>query len=396
VSCYQVRIASRAGLLRLAAYMLAFTAGAAAMFAIYHLPVNSDVATRQITPATISAGNISAKKQSDPPASEPEQAKVAAVESNSLDARAIGIKSVAAEVPKELPPDVEAAVDVVAAVEATQAICVGGVTEPAPGRYAKLSLATTQAIAFVDVKPGDRVKKGWQVFSHWESPERLQAMKTELEKTKKIFAVAQTRAGAAKQTVERLRKLERSVPAQQLQDAETMATVRQGELETAELAVAEMESRFNALEFEFTQAFVTSPIDGVVASVDVITGERRQAGSGFRGVTILDTRVLNCRCMLNQDQIAMLERLATRSVTHTASAESPATENGQPGEAKSSFYHGLQCTLEIDGVERPAAILSVGLQADAKSGLIPILLEIQNADESLRSGITVNVCFRAK
>jgi hypothetical protein len=376
---------------RLSAYLLAFASGAAAMFAFYQVPVKPEVAqSNQQSQPTFPTANAS-------PEQVDEQPQVEVVDTRAPETKIDTPATEESAKPDDAPPKELQTSEVVVAMEAIQSLCVTGVTEPAAGRFAKLSLATNQAIAFVDVKPGDRVKKGWQVFSHWESPERLQAMKTELEKTKKVFNVAQTRATAAKQTVERLRKIEKSVSAQQLQDAETMSTIRQGELETAELAVAEAESRFTALEFEFSQAFVTSPIDGVVASVDVIQGERRQVGTGFRGVTILDPRVLYCRCMVNQQQLATLERLASQSATQTAAAQTavPDVPADPSREVKKSLSQRLQTTVEADAHDRPATIISVGLQADLKTGLIPIILELQNSDESLRSGVAVNVCFRA-
>ena len=359
------------------------------MFAFYHVPVKSDVRApnserntldpRAIADSLVSETRVvitSPVSSSDP---QPSDGPLRAEEPTEP------------ERPKELD-DVH---EVVLASESTDSLCISGVTEPAHGRYAKLPLATSQAVAFVDVKPGDRIKKGWQVFSHWESPERLQAMKTELEKMKKIFAVAQTRAAASKQTVERLRKVQRNVAAQEMQDAETMATIRNGELETAELAVAEVESRYVAMEFEFNQAFVTSPIDGTVVSVDVIPGERRQAGSGFRGVTILDARVLHCRCLLDQQQISFLERLASRASSQTVATQSVVPAADKQPDVRAIQPLRIHPTIESEGIDRSATIVSISLLADAKTGLIPVVLEIQNPDERLRCGVHVNVCFRA-
>lgn len=251
------------------------------------------------------------------------------------------------------------------AAEASKPLVVAGITEPAPGRFARLPLATSQAVAFVDVKPGDRIKKGWQVFSHWESPDRLQAARIEADKTKRALEIAKARAAGAEQTLERLTKLRGTTSAQEVQDAKMAVDVRRQELQSAELAVSEAESRFAAMDFEFKQAFVTSPIDGVVASVDVVLGERRQIGGAFRGVTVLDARVLQCRCMLTHEQASLLTQA--------------------PGVR--------QAIVESDRQEWPATVTSIGSLADASSGLIPVLLEVQNPDESLRCGIRVSVRF---
>lgn len=241
-----------------------------------------------------------------------------------------------------------------------------GVTEPAPGHFARLPLATNQPVAFVDVKAGDRVQKGWQVFSHWESPERLQAMKNELERVRKQRDIAKTRAVAADAVVTRLEKLAGSVTPQELQDATTKASISRSELEAAEASVQEVENRFTAMDFEFKQAFVTSPIEGVVVAVDVVQGERRQVTESFRGVTVLDPRLLQCRVLVTPDQATALQQLPADS---------------------------LHVSIRTSGRTWPATVVHIGLLAEKSSGLIPILLEVENADESLRCGIRVDVDF---
>lgn len=286
--------------------------------------------------------------------------------------------------PKEevvrVPPETVA---IEAAAESPEVLRVTGVTEPVPGRFAKLPLATNQPVAFVDVKLGDRVKKGWQVFSHWESPERLQAVKSELERTKKQLEVAKTRAVAATQAIERLRKLKGNVTAQEVEDAESLATIRQGELESAQLAVAASDSHFRAMEFEFNQAFVTSPIDGIVAAVDIHPGERRQATGTFRGVVVLDARVLNCRCLLTKEQLASVERIRESFEANASSTVDKDRAVADP----------FPVIIESDQREWNAQLLTIGILADVRTGQIPVILEVQNPDEKLRSGIQVNVRF---
>jgi multidrug efflux pump subunit AcrA (membrane-fusion protein) len=271
---------------------------------------------------------------------------------------------------KIAPPRIErpaVAVEAAPAPAPGDSLRVMGLTEPAPGRFAKLPLATSQAIAFVDVKPGDKVKKGIQVFSHWESPDRLQAAKNELAKAKKLVDIAKSRATAAEKTAARIRGLKATVTAQELEDAETAALIRLQEADAAELALAETESRFAAMQFEFQQAFVTSPIEGTVASVDVVIGERRQLSGSFRGVTVLDSRVLACRCFLTPSQIARLP-------WSKGDKEAPVA-------------------IESEGVKFTGKITSVGVMVDPATGQVPVVLEIPNPDEALRAGQHVSVSF---
>lgn len=272
---------------------------------------------------------------------------------------------------------------VVSAPEASDGLRVMGITEPASGRFVKLPLATSQPVAFVDVKLGDRIKKGWQVFSHWESPERLRAAKSELARTKKMLEVARERSAAAAKSFERIRRLDGNViSAEQLQSAESTARIRRRELEAAELTVAESESQFAALEFEFNQAFVTSPIDGVVTCVDVVPGERRQLGNTFRGVTVLDSRVLTCRCLMNGQQIQMLRGMIGSDKTEPTANETA----GQP------VHRRVRVVIGANGKEWNGALNWIGIQAEVNR-LIPVVVEFQNPAQEVACGIEVNVVF---
>jgi multidrug efflux pump subunit AcrA (membrane-fusion protein) len=254
-------------------------------------------------------------------------------------------------------------------VAAPRGFRVAGITEPSPDRYARVPLATSQAVAFIDVKVGEKVKKGYQLFSHWESPDRLQAFKIDVQKTKKLLELAETRLKSAEQNLARVEKLQDTASAQEKEDAETAASIRRQELEAAKLAVAEAERRFAATDFEFKQAFVTSPIDGVVAAIDLTPGERRQVGNAFRGVTVLDASVLHCRTLMSNEQIDTLNRWQ--------SAQSTAADAGP--------------YVEHAGKRIPLKVVSIGLIADPATGLVPVTFEIQNPDVSLRVGVRLDV-----
>jgi hypothetical protein len=270
---------------------------------------------------------------------------------------------------------------------------IAGVTEPAPGRYAKLPLATYQPVAFVDVHLGDRVEKGWQVFSHWESPERLQAMKTEVQRHRKLYEAAQTRLVSARQSAERLQRVQSSISRQRLEDAQTAVQLRQVEAEAAKLALSESESRFSAAEFEFSQAFVTSPISGVVTAVEVVAGERRRPGGEFRGVSVLDASVLHCRCLLTAEQLSRLQQSAGDAVADDATSDGATGDDATGDARRRQWYKRLSARVSVGGSTWPATIHAVGLQSEGSSGRIPVVLEISNPDETLSCGIAVDVVF---
>lgn len=259
-----------------------------------------------------------------------------------------------------------------------ETLLVRGRTEPAPGRLARLPLATGQPVAFVDVRVGDRVEKGWQVFSHWESPERLQMVKTEVERAQKNSEAARMRYDAAAENARRFESLGAAVPTVRRDAAGTAAKLRKLELEAAELTWREAEQRFTATDFEFSQAFVTSPIAGIVTQVNVVPGDRRQAGAGFRGVEVLDASVLICRCLLSVEELAVLNSWAQPMASQASQPSPPRWE------------------VEVMGQRQrwPAQVTSVGIQAEANSGLIPVLLEVANPDLKLLCNVDVDVEFR--
>ncbi|MBI1934640.1 efflux RND transporter periplasmic adaptor subunit [Candidatus Peregrinibacteria bacterium] len=244
--------------------------------------------------------------------------------------------------------------------ETSDQLRIPGVTEATPGRLAKITLATNQAIASVDVNVGDRVKKGWQVFSHFASPEGLEAMKKEILRTEHALTAATERSDAAHHTLARLRRAQSAVSAQELEDAHALASVRAAELAAANVARDMAVLRFAEADFHFQQAFVQSPIDGTVVEVSVTPGERRQIGGPFRGVVVLDQRTLSVRCPVTPAQQKILQCMSGGDLT------------------------ALHATVDVDGTTYPATVRSFGL------------LELLNPREEIPCGIPVRVTFSPK
>ncbi|MFO0914750.1 MAG: HlyD family efflux transporter periplasmic adaptor subunit [Pirellulales bacterium] len=357
-------------LARLTAHLLTFMAGAAAMWAYYGTP-------RQPIAVPSSSSNRAAASvdRSSDVSPTPQLSSAAPVPPTN----SAGSSSQTATMtpPIMAPPALtHATVALPDAPQAPTELTLSGLTEPAPGRWAKLPLATSHPIAFVDVRLGDKVSKGTQVFSHWESPEQLQAVKTEVERTRKVLEAAELRLQAAQDSAIRLRKARSSITDQRMQDAETSLKLRQLERDTAQLALQEAADRFTASEYEFSQAFVTSPIDGVVTAVDVTVGERRQATNQFRGVVVLDPRTLNCRANLTVAELAKLESLAGKSGTDRSI---------------DLLNQTLAVAVQLNSSRWDAKILSIGIQANPANGRIPMLLEVDNQSETLPCGVPVEV-----
>jgi hypothetical protein len=56
--------------------------------------------------------------------------------------------------------------------------------------------------------------------------------------------------------------------------------------------------------------------------------------------------------------------------------------------------HPIDAHVELDGTQWRATIASIGVIADPKTSLIPVVLEVQNPDENLACGVRVDVCFK--
>jgi hypothetical protein len=133
----QSAVRFRVAVYRGVAYLLAFAAGAAAMSAFRETePVR---ATHSPT-----AGDTA-------PQNSPQ------VIEHPIDERALDVQSEATPAEMESRSAVEAAIS---PAQPATSLCFAGITEPAPGRFAKLPLATSQAVAFVDVSQATASKKG--------------------------------------------------------------------------------------------------------------------------------------------------------------------------------------------------------------------------------------------
>jgi multidrug resistance efflux pump len=268
---------------------------------------------------------------------------------------------------------------------------VKGTTEPAPGRKAVLSPVPLHPVISVNVKPGDRVKKG-QLLVELDDDEaqadlrakqaalaemraglaRLRGQPREEERAelRAVLEAAKVSAKEAQDLLKRMIPLYRSgslpqatyysarASLRKLQADERAAEARQRQLlkKPVELEIAEIEAKVAAAQAavavarsELEHYSIRAPIDGVVNWLDVYPGTVSRPGTTVWG-EILDLREIDVRCDLTAEQA---ERVA---VGQTAEVR-----NGGKGERWS------------------ARVVFVGIAADRRTGRVPVRVRLKGA-----------------
>src|SRR5262249_32343763 len=123
---------------------------------------------------------------------------------------------------------------------------------------------------------------------------------------------------------------------------------------------------------------VTAPLEGVVSWLDVCVGTVSRPGTTVWG-EILDLRELDVRCEVTPEQA---DRLA---------GGRPA-EGGRPGDTGEGDSPGGIRYARVAADAR-GRILDVGIAADPRTGLVPVVVRLENAGGKLRSGVPVRVRF---
>jgi RND family efflux transporter MFP subunit len=230
-----------------------------------------------------------------------------------------------------------------------------GKTRPAPGRKAVIAPVPLHPVVEVRVRPGDRVRKGQLLV-------RLDADEPEADVRARQAALDSAAASAK----EARRYLGR---AEELHGA---GNLPEGSYHQARLALlkAEADERAARAALESAKAElehyeVTAMADGVVSWLDVHPGTVSRPGTTVWG-EILDLREVDARCEVTPDQA---DRLAA----------------GQEAEVRRPAWGAAEYL--------PGKVAYVGVEADAATGLVPVLVRLANPGERLRCGVPVTVRF---
>jgi multidrug resistance efflux pump len=284
---------------------------------------------------------------------------------------------------------------------------IAGKTQPAPGRRAKIAPTVLHPVVEVKAKLGDRVKKEQplvkldddepqaDVRSKKALYEELKASLSRLKEEPRTEEQNEARAALAnfkicreeaQQILERLEPLFRkgSVAEQRFHEARHQLAKCQADEAAAEARlarllkrpfvreVAELEARIKAAaenvkgaEAELEHYTIVSQIDGVVASLDVSPGMVSRPGTSEWG-EVLDLSVIDVRCEVSP------EIADTLRVDQAAEVRLNGKSSG-----------GMM-----------GKIAYIGIAANEKTGLIPVLVSLDNPESRLRCYIGVKVRFR--
>jgi RND family efflux transporter MFP subunit len=232
---------------------------------------------------------------------------------------------------------------------------VTGRTQCVLTRKAIIAPVPLHPVVEVRVQPGDRVKKD-QVLVRLDDDEP----KADVRNKEAHLENARVALKEARRYYQQCEKAypTGALPDKRYYDARTAA--HRAEMDERS-ALAALESAKAELEhYE-----VTAMIDGVVNSLEVHPGTVSRPGTAVWG-EILDLRELDVRCELTPEQA---DRVTVGQTTEVR-------QNGKN---------------ELFGVGK---VIFVGLSADKRTGLVPVLLRLPNPQERLRCEVPVQVRFK--
>jgi RND family efflux transporter MFP subunit len=221
-------------------------------------------------------------------------------------------------------------------------------------RKAIIAPAVLHPVVEVFVAPGDKVKKGQKlVLLDDDEP------KADLRNKEAILASAGIALKEAKRLLASVESIQSRgvIPEQRIHEVRTAALKAEKDESAAEAAR-------DASKAELEHYTIEAAIDGIVNRIDCYPGMVSRPGTTVWG-EILDLSELDVVCQLALSQV---ERAKV----------------GQTGEV-----------LALDGKTAIGAgkIVFIGLQADPKTGAVPVHVRLANAESALRCEVPVSVRF---
>jgi RND family efflux transporter MFP subunit len=225
-----------------------------------------------------------------------------------------------------------------------------GKTQCVPGRKAIIAPVPLHPVVEVLVVPGDRVKKEQTLVKiDADEPEAdVRYKKAQLE------AAGLTREEAVR-TLAVAERSRDTLPERRWHEARVAARKAEADERAAKAAL-------DAASAELEHYTITSPIDGVVSWLDVHVGMVSRPGTTVWG-EILDLSEIDVRCDLTPEQV---ERVTL----------------GQTGTVSARWRKEPYGTGKV---------VFIGIAADRKSGLVPILVRLPNPQGALRCHVPVQV-----
>ncbi len=229
--------------------------------------------------------------------------------------------------------------------------------EVRPKRYVNVGANVSGRLIEIDVKEGDRVKKG-QTLAKVES-ERYQAVQRQSEAglaaTRADLQRAEADVAVSKLAFDRFRRMrdQRLVSEQEYDQSEAEWKMKTANVEAARKRVAQLQAQTDSTRDDLVKTTVISPMDGVVTNLPKEAGEMVIGAMSFSPtviMTVADLSIMECEVMVDETDFRNLKL-------------------GQEAKIKVDALEGLEMKGEVTEIGASALVRGSGSQAAAQTTL---------------------------
>ncbi len=257
--------------------------------------------------------------------------------------------------------------------------------EVRPKRYVNVGANVSGRLVEINVKEGDRVKKG-QVLARVES-ERYQAVqrqseagvaaaRADLQRTEADLAISKL----ALDRVKRMRD-QRLVSEQDYDQAEADWKMKAAAVESSRKRVAQLQAQTDSTRDDLIKTTVISPMDGVVTNLPKEAGEMVIGAMSFSPtviMTVADLSIMECEVMVDETDFRNLKL-------------------GQEAKIKVDALEGLEMKGDVTEIGASALVRGSGAQSAAQTTLgantgnqpkdFKVTITIKDPPPNLRPGL---------
>jgi HlyD family secretion protein len=257
--------------------------------------------------------------------------------------------------------------------------------EVRPKRYVNVGANVSGRLVEIDVKEGDRVKKG-QILAKVES-ERYQAVQRQSEAgvaaARADLQRAEADVAVAKLAFDRFKRMrdQKLVSEQDYDQAEADWKMKTANVEASRKRVAQLQAQTDSTRDDLVKTTVISPMDGVVTNLPKEAGEMVIGAMSFSPtviMTVADLSIMECEVMVDETDFRNLKL-------------------GQEAKIKVDALEGLEMKGEVTEIGASALVRGSGSQAAAQTTLgantgnqpkdFKVTITIKDPPANLRPGL---------
>jgi HlyD family secretion protein len=229
--------------------------------------------------------------------------------------------------------------------------------EVRPKRYVNVGANVSGRLVEIDVKEGDRVKKG-QILAKVES-ERYQAVQRQSEAglaaSRADLQRAEADVAISKLAFDRFKRMreQRLVSEQDYDQAEADWKMKTANVEAARKRVAQLQAQTDSTRDDLVKTTVISPMDGVVTNLPKEAGEMVIGALSFSPtviMTVADLSIMECEVMVDETDFRNLKL-------------------GQEAKIKVDALEGLEMKGEVTEIGASALVRGSGSQSSTQTTL---------------------------